>query len=411
MANESQPPDSILAQTNLSGTLTDIDDDPDSPDANWMAAVDNRSDTVARVGFATPSGNPNVGAGLQEFRVLARAANAGGADVPWAMSLYEGGGDLGQIASGTLSGSSTGTVLSGGWNAGALSNADGSAVECRIAFTGQGGNPANRNTGEVGAVEWNVDYTVVSMGARTGSLDAVVQTQAMLGLAADGALMGRDLARVAGLDAALGALLDEAAALDAGLARASSAVAALDAVRKAAHTGEADIDGAVQLSLELASALHAALAAAAAIPATLDAVLSQGPASLAVGLDGTLERLIVAQLSLDGVLSRAATLGLGLEAALSRSDGKTATLNVALTAARTIEASLDAMLTGLTALLSAGLDVVLGRSPLVGAALDAWLNAGPAPSAQRSFDATAGERVRIVDGGRVVVVPANPRRH
>jgi hypothetical protein len=32
----STPPDAILGMHNLTGSLTDIDDDPDSPDANWL---------------------------------------------------------------------------------------------------------------------------------------------------------------------------------------------------------------------------------------------------------------------------------------------------------------------------------------------------------------------------------------
>ena len=38
MATERQAPDAILAQTDLSGAVTDIDDDPDSPDGLWLSA-------------------------------------------------------------------------------------------------------------------------------------------------------------------------------------------------------------------------------------------------------------------------------------------------------------------------------------------------------------------------------------
>ena len=37
MATERQAPDALSVQTNCTGAVTDIDEDPDSPDANWLA--------------------------------------------------------------------------------------------------------------------------------------------------------------------------------------------------------------------------------------------------------------------------------------------------------------------------------------------------------------------------------------
>jgi len=398
MASERQPSDAVLIQTNLAGALADIDEDPDSPDASWLTAPDNKLDTVLRAGFPTPSGNPTVGAGLQEFRLLVRAATPGGAGVPWVMNLYEGGSDRGQVASGTLAGTSTGTVLSGSWNAAALGTADGSAVECRIAFTGQGGAPANRNTGEVGALEWNVDFTAVTTQSRSGSLGAVLQKQALLALEAEGALKGEGLVRAATLDAALAALLGEAAALDAAAARTVQALAALDAAGKAELAIGAEVEAALRASLARVGALNVALRVTRTASAAADAgLLAQQVAALA------------------------------LEGAVARALGAVTTLGAALGAARAADAALDAVLAGLTALLVLGLDGALQSSPLRGALLDAWLNAGPAPSERRSFAAGGGrrftvagdrdaevgggDRVRIVEGERVLVVPAKPRRH
>jgi hypothetical protein len=39
---ESLSPDALLVQTNLSGTVSNIQDDPDSPDANWLTAIDEK---------------------------------------------------------------------------------------------------------------------------------------------------------------------------------------------------------------------------------------------------------------------------------------------------------------------------------------------------------------------------------
>ncbi len=148
-------PDAIITQTNLNGAVTDIDDDPDSPDGSWLTASANQQNSILQVSFPTPANTLTTGAGLQEFRIQIRAANSGGSNVPWVMHLYEGGTDLGQIASGTMGGSETGAVVAGTWNASSLTAQSGANVEAYILFTGQGGSPANRNTGEVGAVEWN----------------------------------------------------------------------------------------------------------------------------------------------------------------------------------------------------------------------------------------------------------------
>lgn len=68
-SNDRLAPDTIATQTNLTGSVTDIDDDPDSPDANWLTAS---GSSTLRVTFPTPTYNPTTGAGQQEFRVLMR---------------------------------------------------------------------------------------------------------------------------------------------------------------------------------------------------------------------------------------------------------------------------------------------------------------------------------------------------
>lgn len=61
-------PDSIATQTNIGGTVADIDEDPDSPDANWMNGT---GAVVLRVTFPTPAANLLAGF-TQEFRVRVR---------------------------------------------------------------------------------------------------------------------------------------------------------------------------------------------------------------------------------------------------------------------------------------------------------------------------------------------------
>ena len=162
MGTERKSPDVLLLQTNLTGSVSDIQDDPDSPDSNWLTYITNNVDTVCHVSFPTPTGPPTEGADLQEFKIWVRQQPDGaGADPTVRIELYEDGGSLATILADTPVSSTSGALYSGTWNANLLANADGSLVECYIYGTAVGGAPDNRCTVEVGAVEWNVTYTGV----------------------------------------------------------------------------------------------------------------------------------------------------------------------------------------------------------------------------------------------------------
>jgi len=162
-AIESLAPDALLRQDNLTGTLADIDEDPDGPDGLWLTRITNNVDTVCRVGFPTPTGNPTIGVDLQNFKIWVRQQPDGaGADPTVAVSLYENGILVAEIMTATAVPSATGQLFTATWDASLLGTADGSLVECYIYGTAVGGAPSNRCTVEVGAVEWNVDYSVCS---------------------------------------------------------------------------------------------------------------------------------------------------------------------------------------------------------------------------------------------------------
>lgn len=160
MANQRLSPDAILEQTALTGSVTDIDEDPDSPDAAWLTATLN-STTILRTSFPLPSGDLITGAGLQEFRVLMRktATNTGRTDDTWDIDLYENGSKIADLASGSNT-PTGGVVRSATFNASLLGNINGSNVEVRIVCTPEaGGSPGSRGSIEFGAVEWNAEYT------------------------------------------------------------------------------------------------------------------------------------------------------------------------------------------------------------------------------------------------------------
>lgn len=159
MATERQSPDTIADGSNYtSPSVGDIQDDPDSPDAAWLD-WDGNGNTICRVTFPTPTGPPNVGADLQEFRVLIRNDAAGSNSTSWSLELWENG-VLDSVLNTGSDPAEGGVVVSGTWNASSLGTADGSLVECRLIQTAGGsGSPTNRKGIEVGAVEWNVDYS------------------------------------------------------------------------------------------------------------------------------------------------------------------------------------------------------------------------------------------------------------
>ncbi len=156
-ATERQSPDAYVTQTNLDGTITDIQDDPDSPDANWADAIDEGANVVAHVSFPTPSGDPTQGAGLQEFKIWVRKVATGGGTPTVTISLYENGAPISSGATQDVT-NLTGALYTYTWDASSLSNADGSGVELYIDGLKVGGGPNARSI-DVGAVEWNVDYT------------------------------------------------------------------------------------------------------------------------------------------------------------------------------------------------------------------------------------------------------------
>jgi hypothetical protein len=235
-STERLPPDAIITQTNLTGAVTDIDDDPDSPDANWLTASgasvlrtsfgtpagtpgglnaqnfrilrrksgtgvttgeetlfptaleasanytgaaigdfdddpdtttdygnwDGNGNTDVRVSFGNPSGaNLTTGAGLQEFRIAGRKADATGGNTPtYDVELWEAGVLVSVLTSGASWPDDTGkTIISATWDASLLSDGTGDDVEVRIEQTAGGsGTPGARRAVEIGGIEWNVDY-------------------------------------------------------------------------------------------------------------------------------------------------------------------------------------------------------------------------------------------------------------
>ena len=157
MAAERLAPDAILSLTGGSGSVTSIDEDPDSPDANWVLVTNNNTDLDLRVSFPSPSGNLASGADLQNFRWQVRKNSTSGTGTPTTRAeLWENGALVRAGGENNVT-STTGQVFQFLFNATELANANGSLVECRVYSTRSGGSPSVRAAVDVGAVEWNAD--------------------------------------------------------------------------------------------------------------------------------------------------------------------------------------------------------------------------------------------------------------
>ena len=172
MAIERLAPDAILAQTNLSGAVTAIDEDPDSADASWLTAPGSNNATAVRVSFPTPSGPLTTGAGVQNFRVQVRKT-AHSTNPTCTIELYENGTLISTLVSGTAVSSTTGTVIQATWDA---TGRTASQIECRVSGTVGGGSPGNRASLEVGAIEWNATYSTSSPGTANANLVTISAT-------------------------------------------------------------------------------------------------------------------------------------------------------------------------------------------------------------------------------------------
>lgn len=162
-AQERHAPDAVLTQTNLTGALADIDDDPDSPDAAWLTQTSGGTDTILRVSFATPTDTLTTGAGLQEFKIHVRSGQnsgfSGNGTENYDLFLYEAGSEVAMLASAIELGDALPQTDAYQWDASLLADGTGADVELRLfgRVAAGGGAPGSRAAVEVGAVEWNAE--------------------------------------------------------------------------------------------------------------------------------------------------------------------------------------------------------------------------------------------------------------
>ena len=157
MATETQIPDAVLASTNFTGSVSDIQDDPDAPDGNWLVATSITLPSSVRVSFPTPSGSLIPGLGLQEFRVLVAQTTPSNSGIPSVhLELWYNGALV--YADTTVNVLGAGQIVSMVGDAASLPDLSGIGVECRVVTNPIGGAPSTRNNVDIGAIEWNLQY-------------------------------------------------------------------------------------------------------------------------------------------------------------------------------------------------------------------------------------------------------------
>lgn len=190
MAQERVAPDALVGTSGYQGTpvLSDVTDDPDSPDANFHVATNNNVNVETHCGYPAPSDTLVDGADLQEFRALVRrTAGSGTGDPDARIELWENG-VLVRAGSDAAVTSDTGQVIAFTWNATEVT--DPALTEIKVIGTKSGGSPTVRSAVDVGAMEWNAEVSAALQGAGTVNATAKVTAAGLRKAHGDGSIDG-----------------------------------------------------------------------------------------------------------------------------------------------------------------------------------------------------------------------------
>lgn len=149
--SETLKPNAIVTSTNTSSAVSTIQDNPSSPDTTFMTPTTSGTSMMVEVNFPLPANNLVTGSGLQTFNVYAKRDNTNGTP-SYTIALYDNGTQLAISGSNSVS-STTGSVTSYTWDAGLLSNVNGSTVQCRVTTTAYSSGSKKTNV-DIGYISW-----------------------------------------------------------------------------------------------------------------------------------------------------------------------------------------------------------------------------------------------------------------
>ena len=149
---------SILASSNLTGAVSALQEpDPENKTGAWLTASAPGSNTDLRCNFnVTAETYLLAGAGLQEFRILARRTATGVMDPTLTVELWQSGALVSTLLSGHAIPSTVGELVTVTWNASALSGSPKAADTVQIRVRGIATGTA---TLEFGSLEFNQEIT------------------------------------------------------------------------------------------------------------------------------------------------------------------------------------------------------------------------------------------------------------
>lgn len=159
-------PDQITTQTNLNGTVSAIQDDPISPDGNWLTNSLINKDTYVRGTFRDNTEALKEGAGLQKvtFRIRKAQAVLGSVNTTANLYIYEGGNStpITKLENVMVNGSIFSTLT---FDASSLVDKTGSNLEWEVVGKASGIlDLLFATTVEVGAVRFNALLSIAPFG-------------------------------------------------------------------------------------------------------------------------------------------------------------------------------------------------------------------------------------------------------
>lgn len=159
----------LYATSHITGSANNPNNALGAADGQWAGIINDNTSWTSRWAMDDPAGALT---GTQTISVLAsKGSNSN--DPSMSINLYENGSLVQSVASTTTITSTTGQVVSGTFNASAISNP--ANVEIEVLTTSNSGSPSKRNSVQIDDIQWTVNIvdpniTAGASGTQASSL-------------------------------------------------------------------------------------------------------------------------------------------------------------------------------------------------------------------------------------------------